>query len=197
MERPTTEQPHDELARNFGSCLTRSTHGHRGADKIAQQPRDSRPPGGRWRWAHPPPTGGDGPTIIVFSVHFRTFVSNLSFSRLLVPKTAKTRPLCSPRMNKGGPSQAPSLRTLGIWVREREISRFYTSGPYHLHLQSRCGTTGLALARIACGTRVNIPVFLGISRKKIIRARSIKNRRVFASKTRKSLQSGNSRFFLA
>ena len=32
MERPTTEQSHGELARNFGSRQTRSTHGHRGAN---------------------------------------------------------------------------------------------------------------------------------------------------------------------
>ena len=56
-ERPTTERSHDELARNFGSRQTRSTHGHQGANVSAQQPRDSRPGGRR---AHPPSTGGDG-----------------------------------------------------------------------------------------------------------------------------------------
>ena len=66
-----------------------STHGHRGTKKIARQPRDSRLGG---RWAHPPPTGGDGPTILVFSMHFFPHHPKSPFLVFLVPKTAKTRP---------------------------------------------------------------------------------------------------------
>ena len=49
----TIEQSHVEPARNFGSRQTLPTHGHRGANISAQEPRDSRPEG---RWEHPPLT---------------------------------------------------------------------------------------------------------------------------------------------
>ena len=119
VERPTTEQSHDELARNFGSRQTLSTHGHRRANISAQEPRDSRPGG---RWAHPPSTGGDLTNSRVRSTH--PFHTKLPFSRFGGGRRQKSEnTIMSARGRRRRRPQAPTLRLCALrGARTREIT---------------------------------------------------------------------------
>ena len=125
VERPTTEQSHGELARNFGSRQTRSTHGHRGANISAQEPRDSRPGG---RWAHPPSTGGDLTNSRVRSTH--PFHTKSPFSRFGGGRRQKSENIVVSARGRRRP-QAPTLRTLGC-----AIARKYDYKSSSLYAQS-------------------------------------------------------------
>ena len=107
VERPTTEQSHDELARNFGSRQTRSTNGHRGANISTQEPRDSCPGG---RWAHPPSTGGDLTNSRVRSTLL--FYTKSPFSHFLGGRRQKNANIVVCARGRRRP-QAPTLRVLG------------------------------------------------------------------------------------
>ena len=142
VERPTTEQSHGGLARNFGSRRTLSTHGHWGAEISAQDPRASRPGG---RWAHPPSTGGDLTSSRVRSTH--PFHTKSPFSRFFGCRRQKNKNIVVSARGRRTP-QAPTLRVLGC-----ANARKYDYKSSSLYAQS----IGLAAAtsepvRIACGT---------------------------------------------
>ena len=107
VERPTTEQSHGELARNFGSRQTLTTYGHRRANISAQEPRDSRPGG---RWTHPPSTGGDLTNSRVRSTH--PFHTKSPFSRFFGGRRQKSENITVSARGWRRP-QAPTLRTSG------------------------------------------------------------------------------------